>query len=169
VRAGVALAAAVLALSLGACGSSDDQTSETVPSQTVPRSSSDVGGKAPEELVGTYAMTLKHGDIPPDPAPELVHEAEHWTLKISNTGAIGGPSFTITNDTLGPLENTPLGVQGDRVLLHQEECAVSAEPVESIYRWKLDGDTLTFTKVVNGCDDDVVKTLLTAEPWQKSG
>lgn len=54
---------------------------------------------------------------------------------------------------------------GDRILLHDEECAVSTAPVESEYRWARGGKTLRFTEVKNGCKDQVVLTLLTSEPW----
>jgi hypothetical protein len=40
--------------------------------------------------------------------------------------------------------------------------------VESEYEWGLSGDELRFTVVSNGCDDDVLLTLLTSEPWTKS-
>jgi hypothetical protein len=96
-------------------------------------------------------MTLKPGDVPPNPPPELTDQAEHWTLEISRDGAPdGGPAFTIINDAFNPL------------LLHDEECAVASAPVESEYGWEL-----RFTSITNGCDDDVVLTLLASEPWRK--
>ena len=44
---------------------------------------------------------------------------------------------------------------------------MSSTPVESEYTWVLTGDELRFTVVNNGCDDEVVLTLLTSEPWRK--
>jgi hypothetical protein len=73
--------------------------------------------------------------------------------------------LTIINDALGTLESSQLEVDGDHVLLSDEECAVAPAHVESEYAWQRTGDTLTFTEVDNGCDDDVVLTLLTSEPW----
>lgn len=113
-------------------------------------------------------MTLKRSDLPADPPPELTDRAERWTLKIANTG---GPNnaraLSIVNDQLGPLESSRFGVIGDRILLHGEECAVAAAPVESEYTWKRSGKTLRFTAVKSGCKDKVALTLLTAEPWAK--
>jgi hypothetical protein len=127
-------------------------------------------GAAPANLVGTYAMTLKPSDVPPNPAPELTDRAERWTLKIANNGGMdGGPAFTIINDQLGTLESSRFGVDGDRIVLHDEECAVAPAPVESEYAWTLSGSSLRFSEVTNGCDDDVVLTLLTSEPWRKHG
>jgi hypothetical protein len=123
---------------------------------------------APADLVGTYAMTLKPSDLPPNPPPELTVQAEKWTLEIANNGGLNdGRAFTIINDQLGALESSRFGVVGDRILLHDEECAVASAPVESEYRWRVSGKTLRFTEVKNGCKDKVALTLLTAEPWTK--
>jgi hypothetical protein len=112
-------------------------------------------------------MTLKPSDVPPNPPPELTDQAENWTLKIATSGAPAddGPSFTIINDALGTLESSSLEVSGDRILLHNEECAVADGPVESEYEWRRAGAELRFETVKNGCEDDVVLTLLTSEPW----
>ena len=142
------------------CGD-DDGGASTSAASTTPAES-----PPPAELLGTYQMHLKPSDVPANPPPELTDQAESWTLKITKTGALeGGPALTIINDALGELESSSVGVDGNRILIHEEECAVSAAPVESEYEWKLDGDELRFTEVQNGCDDDVVLTLLTAEPW----
>ena len=61
-------------------------------------------------------------------------------------------------------------MDGDHILLHEEECAVATAPVESEYSWQISGDTLRFSEITNGCEDDVALTLLTSEPWiKKSG
>jgi hypothetical protein len=113
-------------------------------------------------------MNLKSSDLPPNPPQELTDRAEKWTLKIANSGhPNGGRAFTIINDELGKLESSNFGVVGDRVLLHDEECAVAAAPVESEYGWRLRERELRFTEVKNGCEDNVVLTLLTSEPWFK--
>jgi hypothetical protein len=159
----IAVPAIVLAVAAVGCGGDDNGGSATV-------ASSPAQGTVPADLVGTYAMTLKPSDVPPNPPPELTDRAEKWTLKIANTGGPdNGPAFTIINDQLGTLESSRLGVDGDRILLHEEECAVAPAPVESEYRWRRSGKTLLFTEITNGCKDDVVLTLLTSEPWLKRG
>ena len=83
-----------------------------------------VGFHRAADLVGTYAMTLKPSDVPPNPPPELTDRAEKWTLKVANSGhPNGGRAFTIINDQLGKLESSNFGVVGDRILLHKEECS----------------------------------------------
>jgi hypothetical protein len=159
----VAIAAIAATVAAG-CGDDDGDASTSTTSTAATES------PPPAELLGTYAMHLKPSDVPPNPPPELTDEAESWTLKITKTGALGGgPALTIINDVLGQLESSPVGVQGDHILIHDEECAVSTAPVESEYEWALDGDELRFTAVENGCADDVVLTLLAAEPWLRRG
>jgi hypothetical protein len=148
-----ALAAALL---LSSCGGGDESSTSTA----------STANGLPPELVGTFAMTLKPSDVPPNPAPELTDQPDHWTLKITeNDPVIGGPAFTIINDALGTLESSPVTVDGDELQLHNEECAGSPKRVESEYGWQRDSDELRFTEITNGCDDDVVLTLLTSEPW----
>jgi hypothetical protein len=157
----VVLSVAIAATVAAGCGDDDGGASETT-------STAATESPPPAELLGTYAMHLKPSDVPPNPPPELTDEAESWTLKITKTGAPGGgPALTIINDALGELESSPVGVEGDHILIHDEECAVSTAPVESEYEWAIDGDELRFTAVASGCDDDVVLTLLTAEPWMR--
>jgi hypothetical protein len=159
--ASIALSTLALALAATGCGGGGD-TSSTAATST------SAEGAPPTELVGTYSMALKPGDLPPNPPTELTDRAEKWTLEIADGGAPGGgPAFTIINDQLGTLESSQLEVAGDRIFLHNEECAGSPGPVESEYRWRLTGQTLELTSVTTGCDDDVVLTLLTSEPWLK--
>jgi hypothetical protein len=159
----IAVAAIVLVFVVGGCGGDDDKKGAKAPSPGAAEK------PAPADLLGTYAMTLKPSDLPPNPPQELTDRAEKWTLKIANSGhPSDGRAFTIINDQLGKLESSRFGVVGDRILLHEEECALTpAVGVESEYRWKLSGKTLRFTEVKNGCKDKVVLTLLTAEPWTK--
>jgi hypothetical protein len=115
-------------------------------------------------------MTLRSRDLPRDPPPELTDRAENWTLKIANTGGVGnGSAITLVNKQLGTLESSRFGVVGDRIRLHNEECAANSGTVESEYRWKLSGKTLRFTAVKNDCRDKVALTLFTAEPWRRTG
>jgi hypothetical protein len=159
----IAVPVILLAIVVSGCGGDDDKESGSkgpTPGATE--------NPAPLDLVGTYAMTLKPSDLPPNPPQELTDRAEKWTLKIANSGhPSDGRAFTIINDQLGKLESSHFGVVGDHILLHDEECAVAAAPVESEYRWKLGRKTLRFTELKNGCKDKVVLTLLTAEPWFK--
>jgi hypothetical protein len=126
-------------------------------------------GPAPQQLVGEYSMTLKTADLPPDPPPELTEGSKKWTLKIANTGGPGnGPALTIVNDELGALESSHLGVAGQRLVLHDEECAATGEPVQSEYSWAVSGKTLTLTGAKGGCPDKVAATLLTANAWTRT-
>ena len=159
----IALPVILLTITAGGCGSDDDKESGSKAAAP-----SRAEGPPPADLLGTYAMTLKPSDLPPNPPPELTDQAEKWTLEIANSGhPNGGRAFTIINNELGKLESSNFGVVGDRILLHDEECAVAAAPVESEYRWRLGAKALRFTEVKNGCKDKVVLTLLTSEPWLK--
>jgi hypothetical protein len=132
-------------------------------------------GQAPQRLVGRYGMTLDRSDLPSKPDPILRHGLHGWTLKISNTGGVDhGTAFTLVDDGLdklhpgqGTLESPRFEVVGDRILLHQEECAPAPAPIEAEYRWKLTGDTLRLTAVRIGCTDKVALTLLTSHAWTR--
>jgi hypothetical protein len=126
-------------------------------------------GAAPDELVGSYSMQLTKRDLPDDPPPELADGVGGWTLTIANSGGIHGRSFKVVNDRLGTLEEPTFSTDGGQVFLEQQECAVNppGETVESEYRWTLSGSSLTFEVVTNGCPDDVLRTLLTANPWTR--
>ena len=71
-----AIAAIAVALALASCGGDDESTTKA--------------GDPPEELLGTYAMTLQSSDLPPDPPIELTDSAEHWTLEITENNAVLG-------------------------------------------------------------------------------
>jgi hypothetical protein len=148
---------------MSACGGGDSPSTSSAP--TTPA--------VPESLLGTYSMTLKASDLPPSPAPELTDRAEHWTLKITSSGApTGGPALELINDELGSLEQPALRVDGRRLVLQHEECASTSgsEPytyVKSEYSWSVVGRQLRFSAVTIGCPDHVSSTLLTAEPWTR--
>jgi hypothetical protein len=164
---GAGLAAvAALALSLAGCG--DDGGGGASKGTTATSAPKLVERPAPAGLVGTYSMTLKRGDLPSNPPRELTDQAERWTLKISNTGGPdNAPALTLINDKLGTLESSRLGVIGERIRLHGEQCAVGPALVESEYEWRRSAKALRFIAVKNGCKDKVALTLLTAEPWIK--
>jgi hypothetical protein len=157
-------AALLICASAAGCGDNSDEGKKKADSSA----KAPAERLAPAELVGTYSMVLKPTDLPANPPPELTDRAERWTLKIANTGGPNNsPALALTNDQLGLLESSRLGVIGNRILLHDEECAVAPALVESEYRWERDGTTLRFTAVKSGCKDKVSLTLLTAEPWAK--
>jgi hypothetical protein len=162
----IVLSVVLLAVAAGGCGGNDSKESGSKAAAPRPAEK-----PAPADLVGTYGMTLKPSDVPPNPPPELtIERAEKWTLKITNSGhRNGGRAFTIINDRHGRLESSPFGVIGNHILLHNEECAaaVAYTFVQSEYRWRLSGKTLRFAEVKNGCKDKVALTLLTSEPWFK--
>ena len=148
----------------GSSGSSGDKTTSTA--------STAAESPPPPALVGTYTTALKKSDLPPNPPPELTNHAKRWQLRIATTGGpAGGPAFTIINPspTLGALESPSLSVTGSTVALHREECAANNSTVDSFYTYKLSGKQLTFTTVKNGCADKVAETILTSEPWLKTG
>jgi hypothetical protein len=60
-------------------------------------------------------------------------------------------------------------VQGDRIILYQEECA-SAQGYEfhdDQYSFELSGDSIRFTTISNACPDHVAETILTSRPWTR--
>jgi hypothetical protein len=79
--------------------------------------------------------------------------------------------LVIDSERAGNLEATELRVDGDRLILRREECAAGGSTTfyENEYRWKLDGKTLTLTRVVNRCKDEVALTVFTSRPWTKTG
>ena len=110
----VAIAAGV---ALVGCGGGDDSSS----------SSSAAAGPPPADLIGAYTTTLKPGDLPARPPPELTDGSNGWTIKIAKTGGPGGgPTLTIANDENGVLESPKLAVGGNTIYLRQEECANAA-------------------------------------------
>ena len=129
-------------------------------------SASDEG--VPAELVGTYTTTLEQGDIPANAPPEL--EAGDWELVIATSGAPDdGPSLAINNPTKGNLEAPGLTVDGDTLVLENEECAANGTTTfyDNEYSWELTGSTLSLTPVTNDCSDRVAETILTSHPWTK--
>jgi len=148
----------------GGCGSDDDSQTPT------PAPFKRAEGRPPKELLGSYVTRLKASDLPPNPPQELTDGSRGWKLTSANSGGIdNGPVFAIANAKLGALESPSFGVEGDRVLLHREECAAGGKTrfYENQYRYKLSGKTLTFTKVKNSCPDEVALTILTSKPWTK--
>jgi hypothetical protein len=158
----VTLAVVLLGLCIVGCGSEAAKSTPT-PAKTAAK------GSVPAALVGHYSMRLGREHRGADARKELADGSARWRLAIAGSGGPGGgPAFTISNASLGPLESSAVEVKGDRVLLHKEECAASG-PVESEYRYTSSGNKLTFTPVKNGCADKVAQTLLTASPWVKQG
>jgi hypothetical protein len=154
-------AAALLAIS--SCGGGDNSSEPSARSTPA----------VPETLLGTYTMSLKPSDLPPSPAPELTDQAEHWTMKITTSGApTGGPALELINDARGSLEQPALLVHGHRLVLQHEECASTSGPapytyVTSEYSWSIVDRALRLSAVTVGCPDHVSSTLLTAEPWTR--
>jgi hypothetical protein len=127
----LALTALVAAIATGGCGGDSGETS----------------GAPPAELVGTYTTTLQASDVAGDNAPELsAADGSDWTLRIgTDGGADDGPFLAIDSEDGDNLEAPTLEVDGDRVLLHNEECA----HLGGGYR--------------------VAQTILTSRPWTKRG
>jgi hypothetical protein len=156
--AGAGIAVALL---LAGCGSS----SQKGPSSSSPPAAA---GELPQQLLGEYSTTLKRSDLPPNPTPELTGGSLGWKLSIQKTGGVeAGPAFTISNDRQGELESSSPSATRDQITLGSEDCASTGDSVDSVYRWRLTGQKLTFTPVQNGCPDKVALTILTSEPWTK--
>jgi len=69
------------------------------------------------------------------------------------------------------LETPSLRVDGDRLLIRNEECAASGEykSYDNDYKWKVSGKTLEITPVTNHYSDRVALTILTSQTWTKTG
>ena len=93
-------------------------------------------------------------------------------LRIDDKGGPnGGPFLAIDSPTNGNLEAPSLRVEGDRLLLVNEECAAggSEQFYDNTYAWKLTGTRLSLSTVANECGDHVAETILTSHPWAKTG
>jgi hypothetical protein len=167
----IALAIAI-GLTLGGVGCGSDDSEEPDTTAGADKSSEQApGGPAPDELVGTYEVTLKASDLPASPPVELTDGSMSWELKIANSGGTGGGrSFAISNKSLGLLEDPSFAVEGDSIVLEDEECATESggyEYFDNEYRYDLQGESLTFTTVSNSCPDQVAETILTSSPWTR--
>jgi hypothetical protein len=62
-------------------------------------------------------------------------------------------------------------VEGDHLLLVQEECAAGGAEhfYDNTYAWKLAGTQLSVSTIANECGDHVAETILTSRPWTKTG
>ena len=170
-RTGMAIAGCLAALALiTGCGGGKKKEKPAIPAETPvndPAVKPEKSG-APQELLGQYTVSLPKADLPQDAPEELTEGSETWTVTLAETGGPGeGPAFTIANDQLGPLESSHFEVKDDRIVLHEEECAQTGEPVESVWRWKLDGEELTLTEEKGACPDEVASTILTSGPLKK--
>jgi hypothetical protein len=164
------VAVALIALVAAGCGGGEKKEKPAIPAET-PVNDPPVQAKksgASQELLGQYEVKLPKSDLPKDAPEELTEGSETWTVTIADTGGPGdGPAFTIANDQLGPLESSNFEVKGDRILLHEEECAQTGEPVESEYSYELKDDELTFSDPKETCPDKVAETILTSGPLTK--
>jgi hypothetical protein len=165
-RASVA-AATALALLTAACGSSGPAAPPHRRAAAVER--------PPSNLVGTYTTTLARSDLPAKPPPELTGVSRTWKLTIASSGGpSAGPALTITNADAGlgqSLESSALRVRGHTLLLHDEVCDAGGSQAlyDNAYAYRLTGRALTLRTVRNRCADDVAQTILTSQPWKRTG
>jgi hypothetical protein len=97
----VCILAGLFALSASACGGSAATSAGTVTSAGT-GSGASTAGAIPSELLGTWATTLKAGDIPANAPEELKNAATKWQLIIAQTGGTeNGPVLSIVNPELG--------------------------------------------------------------------
>jgi hypothetical protein len=163
------LGLAAMGVCLSACGGSNSSAPATTSEGEAETSST---GTVPPELLGTWTTTLKESDLPANAPPELTDAATEWELQIAETGGTdNGPVLSIVNPELGQLEGPTLQVQGNQLKLLQEECAATGETefFDNAYSYEIQGNTLRITTVSNQCSDHVAETILTSEPWTKSG
>src|SRR6478735_4846882 len=155
----VAIAFAAIA---GGCGSDDtSDTSSNSTSEAAPPAAA-----VPQDLAGTYTTTLRKGDLPPNPPPELT-ETKDWKLTVAKSGGVGGgPAFAISS-SLGNLESPTFTSDGKTVVIKREECAAGGDArfYDNEYRYTVKGDTLRFTTVKNRCPDKIAETILTSRAW----
>jgi hypothetical protein len=154
-----------------ACGGSSSSTPAESNESGAPRSTT-ASAAIPAELLGTWSTTLKAADLPANAPPELTNAATEWQLQIAETGGTNnGPVLSIVSPELGQLEGPALEVDGNQLKLLQEECAASGETqfFDNAYSYDVEGDTLRITTVTNQCADRVAETILTSEPWKKTG
>jgi hypothetical protein len=154
---------AVVAVTLVGCGGDEAATPTATPA------AKDAG--PPAELLGTYTTRLKSTDVP-SPAPPELDGQYRWTLRITKDGGPDDkPALTIVRTPDDVLESSAMAATGDVLKLTGEECAQKSGDtiVSSSYRWKREGDSLRLTVVQHGCADKVAETILTAEPWKRSG
>jgi len=159
----ILISTAALALAGLGCGGDDESSSATTTPQAV--------APPPAALLGTYTTTLKRSDVP-DPAPPELDGQYRWTLRITKDGGPDDkPALTIVKPPDDVLESSAMAVTGDKVELSGEECAqtMGDSIVSSSYMWKAEGDALRLTAVQHGCADKVAETILSAEPWKRSG
>ncbi len=161
---------AALVLMTG-CGGGEKKEKPAIPAETPvndPPVQAKKSGASPE-LLGQYEVKLPKKDLPKDAPQELTEGSETWTVTLADTGGPGdGPAFTIANDQLGPLESSNFEVKGERILLHEQECAQTGSPVESEYGFELKGDELTLSDPKGTCPDKVAETILTSGPLRKT-
>lgn len=163
----ILISTAALALAGLGCGGGDDKASSSSSATSTPQAVA----PPPAELLGTYTTTLKRSDIP-DPAPPELDGQYRWALRITQDGGPDDkPALTIVKPPDDVLESSPMAVTGDLLKLTGEECAqtMSGSPVSSSYTWKAEGGSLRLTAVKHGCADKVAETILSAEPWKRSG
>jgi hypothetical protein len=163
----ILISTAALALAGLGCGGGDEKASSSPSSTQTPQAVT----PPPAALLGTYSTTLKRSDVP-TPAPPELDGQYRWTLRITKDGGPHDePALTIVKPPDDVLESSPMAVDGDELKLTGEECAqqMGDSLVTSSYTWKADGDVLRLTPVKHGCADKVAETILSAEPWKRSG
>ncbi len=162
---------ALLALALTACGGDDDPAADKAATHAATKAPR-AAAPPPADLLGTYTTRLKPADFP-KPVPDLLDGEYRWTLRITKDGGPdNAPALTIVNPPDDVLESSAIAVSGDTIELIREECEKPSGGyalVSSSYRWKVDGSRLKLTPVANGCPDKIALTILSSEPWVRSG
>jgi hypothetical protein len=150
--------AVVIAVGLvvAGCGDNEETENEPAASTVEPSATVEPSGRAeessiPEELIGTWTVTLDPAD--PD-VPEGV-----WSLIIESDG------YRLIASS-APIPNRgDLSVSGDEVVFSNETLCPSAV---GQYRWAIQGGTLSFALAGgDACSGNDRTVVLTSKPWTK--
>jgi hypothetical protein len=109
--------------------------------QTAPPAGPTTSGDLPLDINGTFATHINLSDVPePD-------QAGDWFLTLTSTAG-----YQLGRVASGRVENKgDLAVLDGDQLRFSNEQGIGACPGPGVYGWVVDGDTLSLTKVVDGC------------------
>ena len=166
----VLAAVAATALVAGCGGGGEKKEKPAIPAETPvndPAVKPEKSG-APQELLGQYEVNIPEEELPTDAPEQLSTVSDVWTVTLAETGGPGdGPAFSIANGQAEPIETSNFQVKGDRIIVKEQTCAATGEPVNSEWTYELSGDELTLSDPKDACPDKIAETILTSKPLTK--